>query len=40
MEVALPIILFVVGFIIGAFVIWQVKKNEANLRERSEEKLE
>ena len=40
MEVALPIILFVVGFIIGAFVIWQVKKNETNLRQRSEEELE
>ena len=40
MEVALPIILFIVGFIIGAFVIWQVKKNEIILRQRSEEELE
>ena len=40
MEVALPIILFIVGFIIGAFVIWQVKKNEVDVRQRSEEELE
>ena len=40
MEIALPIILFILGFIIGAFVIWQMKQREADTRKRSEEELE
>ena len=26
MEVALPIILFVAGFVVGGFVVWQMKQ--------------
>ena len=40
MEVALPIILFVAGFTIGAFVIWQIKQKEIEERQRMEAKLE
>ena len=40
MEVALPIILFVAGFIVGGFVVWQMKQRELEDRRRSEEELE
>jgi len=39
-EVALPIILFVAGFAIGAFVIWQIKQKEIEERRRMEAELE
>ena len=40
MEVALPIILFVAGFVVGGFVVWQMKQRELEDRRRSEEELE
>ena len=40
MEVALPIILFVAGFAVGGFVVWQMKQRELEDRRRSEEELE
>jgi len=40
MEVALPIILFVGGFVMGGFVVWQMKQRELEDRRRSEEELE
>tara|TARA_Y100001954_G_scaffold16920_1_gene15789 strand:- start:2909 stop:4009 length:1101 start_codon:yes stop_codon:yes gene_type:complete len=40
MEVALPIILFVGGFVVGGFVVWQMKQRELEDRRRSEEELE
>ena len=40
MEVALPIILFVTGFVVGGFVVWQMKQRELEDRRRSEEELE
>ena len=40
MEVALPIILFVGGFAVGGFVVWQMKQRELEDRRRSEEELE
>lgn len=40
MEVALPIILFVIGFGVGAFVVWQIKEKEQQERQRSEAELE
>ena len=40
MEVALPIILFVAGFAIGAFMIWQIKQKENEERQRMETELE
>ena len=39
MEVALPIILFVAGFVVGGFVVWQMKQRRED-RRRSEEALE
>lgn len=40
MEMALPIILFVGGFVVGGFVVWQMKQRELEDRRRSEEELE
>ena len=40
MEVALPIALFVAGFIVGAFVIWKIKQKEIQERQRMEAELE
>ena len=40
MEVVLPIILFVAGFAVGAFVIWQIKQKEIEERQRMEAELE
>ena len=40
MEVVLPIILFVAGFAVGAFVIWQIKQKEIEERQRMEVELE
>lgn len=40
MEVALPIILFVAGFVVGAFVIWKIKQKEIQERQRMEAELE
>ena len=40
MEVALPIILFIGGFVVGGFVVWQMKQRELEDRRRSEEELE
>ena len=40
MEVALPIILFVAGFAVGAFVIWKIKQKEIEERQRMEAELE
>jgi len=39
-EVVLPIILFVAGFAVGAFVIWQIKQKEIEERQRMEAELE
>ena len=40
MEIALPIILFVAGFGVGAWVIWAVKQRELEAREKAEADLE
>ncbi len=40
MEVVLPIILFIAGFAVGAFVIWQIKQKEIEERQRMEAELE
>jgi DNA recombination protein RmuC len=40
MDVILPVVLFVVGFAAGAFVIWQVKQKEVEAANRSTEELE
>jgi DNA recombination protein RmuC len=39
-EVVLPIILFIAGFAVGAFVIWQIKQKEIEERQRMEAELE
>jgi DNA recombination protein RmuC len=39
-DVALPIVLFVVGFGAGAFIIWQVKQKEIEAANRGTEELE
>ena len=39
-DVALPIVLFVVGFGAGAFIIWQVKQKEIEATNRGAEELE
>ena len=39
-EIALPIILFVAGFGVGAWVIWAVKQRELEAREKAEADLE
>ncbi len=36
----MPIILFVGGFVVGGFVVWQMKQRELEDRRRSEEELE
>ena len=40
MEVALPIILFVAGFGVGAFVVWQIKQREIEDRQQAQADLE
>ncbi|MBC8325752.1 MAG: DNA recombination protein RmuC [Verrucomicrobia subdivision 3 bacterium] len=40
MDILLPVVLFVVGFILGALIIWQLKKTEADAARRSAEEIE
>ncbi len=40
MDIILPVVLFVVGFLAGALVIWQLKQKEAEAAKRSADELE
>ena len=40
MDVVLPIVLFIVGFGAGAFIIWQVKQKGIEAANRGTEELE
>lgn len=40
MEIALPVILFVVGFGVGAFVVWQIKQRELDSHTQAKASLE
>ena len=40
MDIILPVVLFVVGFLAGAMVIWQLKRKETEATRRSANELE
>ncbi|MDP6964275.1 MAG: hypothetical protein QGF46_08940, partial [Planctomycetota bacterium] len=40
MEIFLPILLFVLGFGIGGFAVWQMKQKELEARHKSDKDLE
>ena len=40
MDIILPVVLFVVGFVAGGFLIWQLKHKESEAAKRSATELE